>query len=59
MAEAKKPSPVIVGRQFIKKYYERLDSQPETMHRFYQVDSPSLLLCLFYGRWTVEVQGAF
>jgi hypothetical protein len=33
----KKPSAVTVGRQFIKKYYERLDTQPETMHRFYQV----------------------
>ena len=35
--EGKKPSPVMVGRQFIKKYYERLDTHPDSMHRFYQV----------------------
>jgi hypothetical protein len=33
----KKPSPVMVGRQFIKKYYERLDKNPETVYKFYQV----------------------
>jgi hypothetical protein len=47
----KKPSPEMVGRQFIKKYYERLHNEPETMHRFYQ-DKSSLI----YGEGSNPVE---
>lgn len=46
----KKPSPVMVGRQFIKKYYERLDKNPETVFRFYQVCPSAALLSALVDR---------
>ena len=38
-ASAAGPSPLLVGKRFVKQYYQVLSTTPDQIHRFYQADS--------------------
>ena len=41
-APAQQPSPLMVGKQFVKQYYQVLSKQPDQIHRFYHQETSYL-----------------